>query len=155
MPEVSKLKLENLNTEISLKKLVEGIKNSDYIYNNVIIEDGVNTTKEFCKKAQVGVDLTLKNVYKLKTPGFVSKDKSYVSEYKLIPFDDYTYKGKDFVGWKLKKGTYIIELNEGIELGPNDTAYIIQRSSLNRSGVTTVSSLWDPGFTTRDGDVAT
>ena len=57
-----------------------------------------------------------------------------------------------FEGWYLTLGTYICELNEGCQLGKHDTGLIIKRSSLNRSGVETQSCVWDPGFTTQDGE---
>lgn len=38
------------------------LKNAEYIYENVIISDENNTTKQYCKKAQVGVDLSVKNI---------------------------------------------------------------------------------------------
>lgn len=31
------------------------LKNAQYIYDNIIIADEVNTTKKYCAKAQVGV----------------------------------------------------------------------------------------------------
>lgn len=53
----------------------------------------------------------------------------------------------------LSKDTYILELNEGCRFGPNDTGLIILRSSLNRCGVSIYSAVWDPGYTSVDGDV--
>lgn len=94
----------------------------------------------------------------MKEPGIVLKDKTYVPEYVEIPPEDITIGNKDlnFEGWALKRGSYIIELNEGVRLGPNDTCYIIMRSSLNRSGATICSAVWDPEFTSeKGGDVNT
>lgn len=127
------------------------LRNAQYIEDNVIIEDKIST-KKLGKKAQVGYDLTLKNVYNITTPGFVSKNKTYVGKYELREPERLKYEDIEFEGWFLPQGSYIAETNEGCNLGPNDTAYIIQRSSLNRNNVETVSSLWDPGFTSKDGD---
>ena len=124
------------------------LKNADYIYNNIIISDEVNTTKKYCKKAQVGVDLSVKNLYYIDGAGTVTKRKSFIPNYEIVD----KQKFGDTVGWLLMPGTYICELNEGVSFGNNDTGYIIMRSSLNRSGVTIQSAVWDPGFTTRDGD---
>lgn len=128
------------------------LRNAEYIYNNIIIEDNINTTKKHCKKAQVGVDCTLAGVFRISEAGAIYRDKSKVSKYEKI--DKMSLKGDESViGWFLPKGTYMIMLNEGCQFGPNDTGYLVQRSSLNRSGCTVISSVWDPGYTSRDGDV--
>lgn len=45
--------------------------------------------------------------------------------------------------------TYLIEFEQGIQkLAPNEWGYIQHRSSFNRIGVFSTSSIWDPGFTT-------
>lgn len=119
------------------------LKNSKYIYDNCIIADETNSTKKYCKEAQVGVDLTLKSVYVISDSGLVLKDKTVLPKYREITpnLDNYYY---------LNKGTYIVELNEGVKLNKNNTALIIMRSSLNRCGVSINSAVWDPGYTTQD-----
>lgn len=119
------------------------IRNSDYILDNVIIGD-----KRFCRKAQCGVDLTVKDIYSITNYGSIYLDKTLVAPYKRMPLFD-----KDnTTGWMLKKGTYIVILNEGCQLSKNDTGYIVCRSSLNRNGCNVISGLWDPGYTTKNGD---
>lgn len=133
------------------------LRNAEYIYNNIIIADEKDTTKKYCKKAQVGVDVTLKEVYSISGCGATLKNKSLIPDYKQVP-KEYNMEIKSSKGiftvdgWKLPKGDYIVKINEGVQFGPNDTGLFIQRSSLNRSGVGIVSSVWDPGFTTQDGD---
>lgn len=127
------------------------LKNSEYIDKNIIIEDK-NETNKLGKKAQVGYDLTLKNIYDIEGSGFISKYKTYIANYNLRKIEHLKYNDIEFDGWFLPKGAYIAETNEGCHLGNNDTAYIIQRSSLNRNNVSTCSSLWDPGFTTQEND---
>lgn len=128
------------------------LKNAQYIYDNIIIADEVNTTKKYCKCAQVGVDLSIKKPMEILSMGAVLKDKTYAPEYGDINKVKVTIPGKDGEpietdwGWKLKKGTYILVLNEGCNFGPNDTGYIILRSSLNRGGCSVVSAVWDPGY---------
>lgn len=118
------------------------LHNANYIYDNVIVGN-----KDYCKKAQVGVDLTLKKISYLQEPGFIRKDKTIVGEYLELQSMDINPTGDyECEGWFLPLGTYMIELNEGCKLGVNDTAYIIMRSSLNRNGVMIQSAVWDPGY---------
>lgn len=129
------------------------LKNADYIYNNIIKADETNTTKRLCKKAQVGVDLTVKSIEKIVDAGHVLVDKTYAS--KTVPIKPRTIKCKDskkHLCYKLPRGTYIVVFNEGCRFGPSDTGYVILRSSLNRSGVSIHSAVWDPGYTSVDGD---
>lgn len=128
------------------------LKNADYIYNNVLKSDGALTTLDFCKKAQVGVDLSVKSIKYIMTPGLVLKEKTIAPRYAdMLKVSCVVGDGSPTrKGWELQPGTYICELNEGIQLGGNDTGFIIGRSSLNRSGVTVMSAVWDPGFTTVD-----
>lgn len=130
------------------------LKNADYIYNNIIIADEINTTKQYCKKAQVGVDLSIRAVETFSTAGYTLKDKTYASETADIPTTTFKDpKGNTHEGWKLMPDSYIIKLNEGCAFGDKDTGLIFLRSSLNRSGVDIVSAVWDPGYVSKDGDV--
>ena len=135
------------------------LKNAQYIYDNIIIADEVNTTKKYCKPAQVGVDLSIKKPMKIVSMGAVLKDKTYAPDYEDISKVKVTIPGKNGEsietdwGWRLKKGTYILVLNEGCKFGPNDTGYIILRSSLNRSGTSVQSAVWDPGYVSQNGDI--
>ena len=136
------------------------LRNAQYIEDNNIIFDNKNSFKEG-KKAQNGFDCSIKKVFKGTHPGLVLKSKTYVTPYLEIPSKTISYPyteltgGKiiGFEGWYLPKGSYIIELNEGCQFGPNDVGYYIMRSSLNRNFVTIQSALWDCGFTTQDGEV--
>lgn len=142
-----------------IKTLVTGegilmLRNADYIYNNILRADEINSTLKYCKKAQVGVDLSVRNFRKLSTPGIILRAKSIVSETDLIEKNVFTgvYE-KAFRGWYLVPGTYILELNEGCWFGPRDTGLVVLRSSFNRSGCTIVSAVWDPGYTSVSGDI--
>lgn len=133
------------------------LKNAQYIYGNIIIADEVNTTKTYCKPAQVGVDLSIKKPLRIISPGRILKQKTYAPEYgdilptrMPIPSESGIDTLECVPGWYLSKGTYILVLNEGCKFGPNDTGYIILRSSLNRCGVSVCSAVWDPGYTSMD-----
>lgn len=123
------------------------LKNAQYIYDNVIQADEINTTKKYCRKAQVGVDLSIKSIQLINQAGKVFVDKTIAPQY--MPMLTVNM-GEGKRGWFLPQGTYICDLNEGCTFGERDTGLIILRSSLNRSGVTICSAVWDPGYTSID-----
>ena len=127
------------------------LRNADYIYNNIIIADENVTTKQYCKKAQVGVDLSVKSISEFITPGKVLSSKTYAAETKRLDKQTFfTEATGEKTGWFLAPGTYNLTLNEGCKFGPTDTGLIIMRSSLNRCGVSIYSAVWDPGYTTQE-----
>lgn len=129
------------------------LKNANYIYDNIIIADEKTTTKQYCKKAQVGVDLSVKCISEFITPGKVLNSKTYAAKTTLINKQTFfTEDTGEKTGWFLAPGTYNLTLNEGCKFGPNDTGLIIMRSSLNRCGVSIFSAVWDPGFTTQENE---
>ena len=102
------------------------------------------------KPAQVGFDLTLKQVNKVGYRpdegkiGKVLKDKTELTDYTphpLINLDGHH-------GWLLYKGVYDITFNEGCKIPANRVAFIKQRSSLYRNGTIINSPVFDPGFET-------
>lgn len=103
------------------------------------------------KPAQVGFDLTLKQVNKIGNKGVavakigkVLKDKTELTNYTPHPL-----MNLDGVhGWLLYEGVYDITFNEGCKLPDNRVAFIKQRSSLYRNGTIINSPVFDPGFET-------
>jgi deoxycytidine triphosphate deaminase len=103
------------------------------------------------KPAQVGYDLTLKQVNKIGNKGIsipkigkVLKDKTELTNYTphgLMNLDGVT-------GWLLYAGVYDITFNEGCKIPDNRVAFIKQRSSLYRNGAIINSPVFDPGFET-------
>ena len=120
---------------------------------NQIIQEGLLKLEHTQgKPAQVGYDLTLKQVNlvggKKNMAGFrigkVLKDKTELTNYEpygLINLDGIT-------GWLLYEGVYDITFNEGCKLPNNRVAFIKQRSSLYRNGTIINSPVFDPGFET-------
>lgn len=119
------------------------------------------------KEAQVGVDLTLRRVFEISpawehlndTPyvGVLSPEtnKLHVPEgngvyYELTPKPIPEIDDKDYNHYYvLEPGSYAIEFDQGLyKLCPDENAYIIQRSSLNRVGTRIEGSIFDPGFET-------
>lgn len=108
------------------------------------------------KSAQVGFDLTLKQVNEIGDPnghdgvyksykiGKVLKDKTELTTYR--PYELMNLDG--VTGWLLYAGVYDITFNEGCKLPSNRVAFIKQRSSLYRNGAIINSPVFDPGFET-------
>ena len=103
------------------------------------------------KPAQVGFDLTLKQVNKIGNKGVavakigkVLKDKTELTNY--TPHGLMNLDGVN--GWLLYEGVYDITFNEGCKIPDNRVAFIKQRSSLYRNGTIINSPVFDPGFET-------
>lgn len=101
-------------------------------------------------KAQVGYDLTLKEVTRI-NGGAVFSDKTVVHEYTPIaPFDTAdTSADQDGTGrviFALNPGTYSLTFEQGVKLPSNKTAFIRHRSSILRCGGIITSGVYDPGF---------
>jgi deoxycytidine triphosphate deaminase len=129
------------------------LRNADYIEKLI-----PKSSDDFEKKAQVGIDITVKSIKEM-TVDFVNfptvfsdeiLQKNILPEYRDIPpvvapeVENNSLQGY----WQLEPGTYSIEFDQGIELGENDTAFIIHRSSLGRMGAQIYSGVFDPGFKT-------
>jgi len=108
-----------------------------------ILEEGLIILDEAQgKPAQVGYDLSIKSISKLKGGGKILKDKTVVNE-----LEEVAYNGFDN-GWWISPGTYDVMCNEGCNIPANRTAMVRQRSSLLRNGAIIASSIFDPGFKT-------
>lgn len=94
------------------------------------------------KPAQVGYDLSIKAIKKLKGNGKILKDKTIVNELEDVAFNTHDN------GWWLDPGTYDVMCNEGCNIPGDRTAMVRQRSSLLRNGAIIASSIFDPGFYT-------
>ena len=110
------------------------------------------------KKAQVGYDLSLKEVnrigvstsgavYKIDRTdkiGKVLKDKTELTKYTSV--GKINLDGK--TGWLLYSGVYDITFWEGCKIPSDLVGLIRQRSSMLRNGTVLHSSVFDPGFET-------
>lgn len=92
-------------------------------------------------KAQVGYDLTLKEVKQI-AGGTVFSDKTEVLPYLEVPTS--TFFGK--IVYNLSPGSYSLTFEQGVKLPSNKTAFIRHRSSVLRCGATITSGVYDPGF---------
>ena len=109
------------------------------------------------KPAQVGYDITLKdvnkignkigyNIFKEGRIGKVLKDKTELTTYTF----QNTIMLDGVEGWLLHEGVYDITFNEGCKIPDNRVAFIKQRSSLYRNGAIINSPVFDPGFETEN-----
>ena len=105
------------------------------------------------KAAQVGYDITLKQVNKVgfygegpNRIGKVLKDKTELTTYTPLQ----TTQVDGIEGWLLYEGVYDITFNEGCKIPDNRVAFIKQRSSLYRNGAIINSPVFDPGFETQN-----
>ncbi len=93
-------------------------------------------------KAQVGYDLTLKEVKQI-NGGIVMADKTIVDDYtEIMPTKNTNGK----LIYKLEPGTYSITFEQGVKLPTNRTAFVRHRSSVLRCGGIITSGVYDPGF---------
>lgn len=100
--------------------------------------------KGLAQQAQIGVDLTVNNILRIRGATVIPREGPTM------------LGGYGEVKWSLGvEGTiylepgvaYGVEFDQGLlELSSEESAFIIQRSSLNRSGVQLQGSVYDPGF---------
>ena len=93
-------------------------------------------------KAQVGYDLTLKEVKMIKG-GYVSATSTTVNPYQEATTETIDGSREHYV---LEPGTYSLTFEQGVKLPSNKTAFIRHRSSILRCGGIITSGVYDPGF---------
>ena len=109
--------------------------------NNADQVEQLLTTNGKGAKAQVGYDLTLKEVKRIKG-GSVLQDATLVNEYAQVPTT--TQNGREV--FILPAGEYSLTFEQGVKLPSNKTAFIRHRSSILRCGAIITSGVYDPGF---------
>jgi dUTP pyrophosphatase len=92
-------------------------------------------------KAQVGYDLTLKEVKQI-AGGTVFSDKTEVLPYLEVP----TFSKEGKIVYNLSPGSYSLTFEQGVKLPSGKTAFIRHRSSILRCGAIITSGVYDPGF---------
>lgn len=91
-----------------------------------------------------GVDLTLREVAMLQSPGRIAVKDSQRLVSNLAPL---VFDGLGFID--LMPGVYIITYNEIVHLPKNVMALATPRSSLLRCGVMVNTAVWDAGYSGR------
>lgn len=133
------------------------IRNAQYVLEYIIDDN------ELAKPAQVGVDLTLGSVSRISPDpamsfaGRVFNDatakrsnvKADFASYEIVAPTIVDHYNEEVYLYALEPGVYSIEFDQGLKpLKENDTAFIVQRSTLGRNGAMIRSSVYDPGFET-------
>ena len=111
------------------------------LFNAEQVESFLNT-RGLGAKAQVGYDLTLKEV-KHVNGGMVLADKTLVEDYTLVTP---TLSATGKLLYHLQPDTYSITFEQGCKLTTNTTAFIRHRSSVLRCGGIITSGVYDPAF---------
>jgi deoxycytidine triphosphate deaminase len=109
--------------------------------NNAQQVESLLYTRDKGAKAQVGYDLTLKEVKRI-IGGIVTSDRTIVKDYINIPVQD---KAGRFL-FVLEPGSYSLTFEQGVKLPSGKTAFIRHRSSILRCGAIITSGVYDPGF---------
>jgi deoxycytidine triphosphate deaminase len=105
------------------------------------VESFLNT-RNLGAKAQVGYDLTLKEVKRI-NGGMVFADKTVVEDYTPITP---TLSPTNKLLFHLEPDTYSVTFEQGVKLDLNHTAFIRHRSSVLRNGGIITSGVYDPNF---------
>lgn len=136
--------------------------NSDQVYERII------DPEHLAKKAQVGVDLTLGKVEKISGIGVfegdskLNRDLVHYEEAprlkdildKIDPSIREMLKGIDLNShlddYYLEPNShFVIEFQQGVNIGNKEWAFMYHRSSFNRAGSCFLNScVWDPNFST-------
>jgi len=108
---------------------------------------------DFSKRTQIGIDLSVCKIEKITVGGEVYIDETIINPEFYFEVETFMCpKGStgedDRECWELMPGSYSLTFNEGVEVPPNCTGFILQRSSLYRMGNQICSPVWDPGFKT-------
>lgn len=98
---------------------------------------------------QVGIDLNLKEVRRIEGTGYIpANGKTQIAERGDAIETQKLVDGS--LGWVLQPGSYDIVFTQGCKIPPTNSFRIRQRSSLLRNGTLIISSLFDPGFETKN-----
>ena len=110
--------------------------------NNANQVEQLLQTNGFGAKAQVGYDLTLKEVKQI-NGGSVLSERTEVTDYSPVAITEDNYGREVF---NLPAGTYSLTFEQGVKLPSGKTAFIRHRSSILRCGAIITSGVYDPGF---------
>lgn len=104
------------------------------------------------KAAQIGYDLSVKEIKGLRGVGMVFGNNTQLPTYNLLSLESVinVKEGVGVEGWLLQPGYYEVTFWEGCKIPSNLVGLIRQRSSMLRNGTLLHSSVFDPGFETEE-----
>ena len=107
-----------------------------------------NGLGEFGSLAQVGVDLSVKNITRIRGGKICQgKKKAEIIEYGDVPYTyDEDENGNYIKCWKVGYGVYSITFHQGVKIDNKHCGMVIGRSSTNRCAMLLRSGVFDPGF---------
>jgi len=89
-------------------------------------------------KAQVGYDLSIKNITKIIGGNICKTFKE------IMPYEQVVCNSENT--WELEQGVYSLTFNEGIKLDSTHSGFVIHKSSILRCGGFITSGVFDSGF---------
>ncbi len=112
----------------------------------MIVDKGLLITNGKGKEAQVGYDVTVNNITKIRTGVIgLSKEDTKIQEY----FDIALYgmqDGSNSKYWDLDSGVYSLTFDQGVKLDNKHCGYFVHRSSILRASGFITSGIFDNGF---------
>lgn len=109
------------------------------------IESFIRLNGPHGKKAQVGIDLSIRNITQI-TGGAILRTEAKIDNYKELQIEVFDEGDKMAKGWRLMPGVYSLTFNESVKLDTKHTAFVRHRSSVLRCGSIITSGVFDPGF---------
>lgn len=100
------------------------------------------------KPAQVGYDLSVKEIHEMVRCGGVLVDRTIAPIWTKKNCKKHWIHNRQ--GWLLRSDTYKVIFHEGCTIPADRTAFVRQRYSLLNNGALIYSSVFDPGFTTNN-----
>jgi dUTP pyrophosphatase len=107
------------------------------IIQKSIVTEMIDPTKQV---QPCGIDLTVSKIEIYMSRGTIDFDNSK----RVLPRLNEAGKIGDY--WQLNPGSYLITLNETVNVPPDYMGIARPRSSLLRMGATMETSVWDPGY---------
>lgn len=95
----------------------------------------------FSERAQVGIDLSIKNITKIVGGVLGNRSKKV---YNYLSLDKVEIEGKSY--WNLGPGVYSLTFNEGVKLPEDKAGFVKHKSTVLRIGGQITSGVFDPGF---------
>jgi deoxycytidine triphosphate deaminase len=121
-----------------------------------VSEQGIITNIGEDSIQQVGIDLQVEKIESMFGIGLIPvKGKTRLVQYKEIPLDLIITDVIDDQpveksGWRLTPGVYSVTFKQGCKIPKDQMLKIRQRSSMARNGSFIHSSIFDPGFETKN-----